>query len=145
LLLGLDGATRVLDGARRETPPVLLAMDNRSVLAYDIVPDSDAPVVVTIASQDGWSLVGVMASGEVDANGAVALISARGLDAALQPFATTSATEAATPSRVAWLAPTRTDDQRATAKAHAQGGAAVAALTRRRAARAPTRPPGGRR
>ena len=145
LLLGLDGAARALDGAGHETPPVLLAMDNRSVLAYDVVPDGDAPVVVTIASQDGWSLVGVMASNEVDATGAVALISARGLDAALQPFATTSATEAATPSRVAWLAPTRTDDQRATAKAHAQGGGAVAALTRRRAARAPTRPPGGRR
>jgi hypothetical protein len=145
LLLGLDGAARALDGAGRETPPVLLAMDNRSVLAYDIVADGEAPVVVTIASQDGWSLVGVMASSDVDATGAVALISARGLDATLQPFATTSATEAAAPSRIAWIASTRTGDQRATAKAHAQGGAAVAALARQRAARPPNRQPGGRR
>ncbi len=145
LLLGLDGATRALDRAGREMPPVLLAMDNRSVLAYDVVPEGAAPVVVTIASQDGWSLVGVMASGEVDATGAVALVSSRGLDAAMQPFATTSATGADTPSRIAWIGPTRSTDDRAAAKARAQGGVAVAALMRRRAARAPNRKPGGRR
>ncbi len=135
LLLGLDGATRALDRAGREKPPVLLAMDNRSVLAYDVVPEGEAPVVVTIASQDGWSLVGVMASSELDATGAVALVSSRGLDAALQPFATTSATEVATPSRLAWIGPTRSRDERTTAKARAQGGVAVAALMRRQAAR----------
>jgi hypothetical protein len=145
LLLGLDGATRALDRAGREKPPVLLAMDNRSVLAYDVVPEGEAAVVVTIASQDGWSLVGVMASAEVDATGAVALLSSRGLDAALQPFATTRATEAAMPSRLAWIAPTRSRDDRATAKARAQGSVAVAALMRRRAARTTARKNGGRR
>ena len=70
----------------------------------------------------------------------MALISSRGLDAALQPFATTSATEVATPSRLAWIGPTRSRDERTTAKARAQGGVAVAALMRRQAARttAPT-------
>ena len=47
LLLGLDGATRALDARRRaRRAPVLLAMDNRSVLAYDVVPDA--------ASQRRW-------------------------------------------------------------------------------------------
>jgi len=139
LLLGLDGATRALDRAVREKPPVLLSMDNRSVLAYDIVPEVEAPVVVTIASQAGWSLVGVMASAEVDATGAVALVSSRGLDAALQPFATTSATEVPPPSRLAWIGPRRSRDERTTAKARAQGGVAVAALMRRQAARTTAR------
>ncbi|MDB5752846.1 MAG: putative transcriptional activator SRCAP-like protein, partial [Ramlibacter sp.] len=150
LLLGLDGATRARDAASKDLAPVLLAMDNRSVLAYDIVPDGDQPVVVTIASDAGWSLVGVMASADVDATGAVALISSRGLDAAMQPFATVNPTEGAEASRLAWVAPTRSADQRATAKARAQGGTAVAALTRRMAraagaAGAAPRKHGGRR
>ncbi|MBS0435118.1 MAG: hypothetical protein JSR75_09535 [Proteobacteria bacterium] len=140
LLLGLDGASRARDAAGKERAPVLLAMDNRSVLAYDIVADGDKPVVVSIASQEGWSLVGVMASAEVDATGVVALVSSRGLDAAMQPFATRSASDAAPASRLAWVAATRTADQRAVAKARAQGGAALA-----RAARKTTRKPGGRR
>jgi hypothetical protein len=117
------------------------------VLAYDIVPGGDKPVVVTIASEAGWSLVGVMSSAEVDAVGAVALLSSRGFDAALQPFATASATEVAVTSRLAWVAPTRSPDERATARARAQGGAAAAALARRtaRATRSTTRKPRGRR
>ena len=62
LLLGLDGAKRVRDARGRERRPVLLTMENRSVLAYDIVPAGDRPVMVTIASEEGWSLVGVMGS-----------------------------------------------------------------------------------
>ena len=70
LLLGLDGAARAQDAIGQDRAPVLLTMDNRSVLAYDIVPDKPdangtrAPVVVTIASQRGWALVGVMGSVE---------------------------------------------------------------------------------
>jgi hypothetical protein len=147
LLLGLDGASRAHDAAGNDRAPVLLAMDNRSVLAYDIVPDGDKPVVVTIASQQGWSLVGVMASAEVDATGAVALISSRGMDAAMQPFAPSSPPEGAATSRLAWVATTRSTDERATANARAQGGTAVAALARRtaRAARKGTRKSGGQR
>jgi large repetitive protein len=119
LLLGLDGASRARSGGV-ERPPVLLAMENRSVLAYDIVRDGDGPVVVTIASQEGWSLVGVMGATALDATGAIALISARGLDAALRPFAT-SATGGA--SRLAWLGPLRTPGERRQARALASGRA----------------------
>ncbi len=41
------------------------------------------PVVVTVASRRGWSLVGVMGSALLDAAGVIALIAARGLDAVL--------------------------------------------------------------
>jgi hypothetical protein len=146
LLLGLDGATRALDAAGKERAPVLLAMDNRSVLAYDVLPEADKPVVVTIASEAGWSLVGVLASAELDATGAVALLSSRGLDAAMQPLA--PAGEGGAPaSRIAWVAATRNADEREVARARAQGGAAVAALARRvaRAARNPQRKTQGRR
>jgi hypothetical protein len=147
LLLGLDGAVRARDAAGNERAPVLLAMDNRSVLAYDVVPDGDRPVVVTIASEAGWSLVGVMASAELDATGAVALLSSRGLDSAMQPFALASPVEGAATSRLAWVAPTRSTDERATAQARAQGGAAVVSLARRmaRAARSSKRKSGGSR
>jgi large repetitive protein len=140
LLLGLDGATRLRNADGTERAPLLLAMDNRSVLAYDIVADEDKPVVVTIASEAGWSLVGVMASDSVDATGAVALISSRGLDAAMLPFAVVDPTLPNAPSRLQWKAPTRTREERAIARARAQGGARLAAL-----ARPPERKTKGRR
>jgi hypothetical protein len=121
LLLGLDGAKRVRDARGRERRPVLLTMENRSVLAYDIVPaGGDRPVMVTIASEEGWSLVGVMGSARITAAGAIALISARGLDTAVRPLAARSLNGAA-PSRLTWLGPTRTADERAKAKALASG------------------------
>ncbi len=119
LLLGLDGADRARDAAGADHPPVLLEMENRSVLAYDVIPEGDKPVVVTIASELGWSLVGVMGSPSLDAAGAIALISSRGLDAALYPFATTSATQGKT--RLEWQGKTRTKDQRLKARALANG------------------------
>ncbi|HEV8689611.1 MAG TPA: hypothetical protein VGQ91_04890, partial [Ideonella sp.] len=79
LLLGLSGAQRLRDAAGRERAPQLLAMENRSVLAYEIVPEGDKPVVVTIATDEGWALVGVMGTAQLDAKGAIALISARGM------------------------------------------------------------------
>jgi hypothetical protein len=106
-------------------------MDNRSVLAYDIVPSGDSPVVVTIASEEGWSLVGVMASSEVDATGAVALLSARGLDVAMQPMAPGDPIEGAAASRLAWVAPLRSREERTTAKRRAQGGGDVVKLRRK--------------
>jgi hypothetical protein len=120
LLLGLDGAKRVRDARGRERRPVLLTMENRSVLAYDIVPSGDRPVMVTIASEEGWSLVGVMGSPRITAAGAIALISARGLDTAVRPLAARSLNGAA-PSRLTWLGPTRTADERVKAKALASG------------------------
>jgi hypothetical protein len=120
LFLGLDGAGRARDLAGQERPPVLLSMENRSVLAYDIVPQRDRPVVVTIASETGWSLVGVMGSEALDATGAVAVISARGLDAVLRPFAARSLA-AGEESVLQWTGPTRSPDERRVAKLRAAG------------------------
>ena len=116
LLLGLDGAVRARD-ATGDRPPVLLVMDNRSVLAYDIVADGDRPVVVTIASDDDWSLVGVMASTGIDARSAVASIGARGLDAVVAPFAATPVAGTDTSSRLAWRGPVRSRQARIAARA----------------------------
>jgi len=67
-------------------------------------------------------------------------------DANGQPLASTmmdyvmpGATEVPPPSRLAWIGPTRSRDERTTAKARAQGGVAVAALMRRQAARTTAR------
>jgi hypothetical protein len=125
LLLGLDGAGRAQDANGAERAPVLLTMDNRSVLAYDIVPEAPdangtrAPVVVTIASQRGWALVGVMGSVDLDAASAIALIASQGLDAALQPLAVANPASASPASVLAWIGPVRTVEERALAKARA--------------------------
>jgi hypothetical protein len=88
LVLGLDGATRVHEADGSVRPPVLLTSENRSVLAYDVEPlGAPIPVTVTIASEQGWSLVGVMGSADLGTEAAIALVSARGLDAALRPLA----------------------------------------------------------
>jgi large repetitive protein len=123
LLLGLDGAARAVDAAGGERPPVLLTMENRCVLAYDVVPLGDRPVVVTIASEQGWSLVGVMGSPQLTAAGAIAAIAARGLDTALRPFAGAAEGE----SRLRWLGPTRTPAERRNAKALASARLSVRA------------------
>jgi hypothetical protein len=139
LLLGLDGAKRTRDAAGGERAPVLLTMDNRSVLAYEIVPTGDQPVTVSIASEEGWSLVGVLGSEALNATGAIALIASRGLDAVVQPMAPTGGTPGTAISLLSWAGPIRDADERATAKARAQGAAAVQALARKRSALRPAR------
>ena len=125
LLLGFDGAERARDAKGEERAPVLLTMDNRSVLAYDIVPDQPdangvrAPVVITIASQRGWALVGVMGSVELDAESAIALVTARGFDTALRPLAVTNNVSALPASVLIWMGPVRNASERARAKARA--------------------------
>ena len=61
------------------------------MLSYAIVPGdpegSGTPVTVTIASEQGWSLVGVLGSETSAPDELVALVGARGLDAALRPLA----------------------------------------------------------
>jgi hypothetical protein len=104
LRLGLIGATRTIDDGRPR-PPVVLSSENRSFLAYDIEPDRIAgggegggggggggrgpvPVEVTVVSQPGWSVVGVLAGTDLDAKASMALLAARGLDASTIPMAT---------------------------------------------------------
>ncbi|MBS0340518.1 MAG: hypothetical protein JSS56_08310, partial [Proteobacteria bacterium] len=136
LVMGLDGAERAQDAAGNEQAPVLLAMENRSVLAYDIVPDGSKPVTVSIATQDGWSLVGVMGSAQLDATGAVALVSSRGLGAAIRPMA--AAAEGAPPSRLAWEGPVRAPQERRAARLLA--GTRLPMKPDEASARQPTRP-----
>ena len=125
LLLGLDGAARAQDATGGDRAPVLLTMDNRSVLAYDILPAAPdangarAPVVVTIASQRGWALVGVMGSVDLDAASAIVLVAARGLDAALQPLAPTDAATVPPASVLTWIGPVRNATERQRAKGRA--------------------------
>jgi hypothetical protein len=65
----------------------VLTAENRTVLAYDIVPTADEkPVTVTVATEDGWSLAGVLGAFGTSAQSAVGLIAERGLDASLRPI-----------------------------------------------------------
>ena len=131
LMLALQGATRPLGPDRQPRPPVLLAAEGRSVLAYDIVPDADAarrvpePVSVSVGSDAGWSLVGVMASEVLDARAAAALVAARGLDAALQPLAGSRAAADAQ-TQLQWRGAVRSLEERLQARAQARGARAAA-------------------
>jgi hypothetical protein len=87
LALGLDGAARAADAAGNAKPPVVLVADNRSVLAYDVVPEGANPVTVTVATEQGWSLAGVFGAVGITAEAAVAPLAAQGFDAALRPLA----------------------------------------------------------
>jgi hypothetical protein len=107
LVLGLDGADRVKDARGQDVPPVLLASENRSVLAYAVAPTA-GPVSVTVACEQGWSLVGVLASSDLGPDAAVALISARGLDAALSPFVPATSGS----SRLVWRGTERPNQRR---------------------------------
>jgi hypothetical protein len=92
------------------------------VLAYEIVP-TPQPVTVTIASEEGWSLVGVMAASSLDPQASLNVIAARGLQAALMPLAPRSLTakEGGASSRLDWQGPVRTERQRRAARALADG------------------------
>ena len=145
LLLGIDGARRATDAAGVDTPPVLLTMDNRSVLAYAVQPQRAAdgtarPVVVSVASEEGWSLVAVM-GGSLDPDAALGVIASRGLQAALAPMTTRPATAkaAAALSRLQWNGPVRSPAERRLARVEASGLAAAPAPHALRAAPAPAR------
>ena len=113
LLLGLDGATaHPTHGAGAAARAA--DMESRSVLAYDVIASrGTGPVVVTIASELGWSLVGVMGSAGVERR-RVALISARGLDARCALRCTTARR---TPAGVARARHARSERQHAKALA----------------------------
>lgn len=87
LALGLDGATRATDAGGGERPPIVLTAESRSVLAYDVVPSAEGrPIVVTVATEQGWSLAGVLGAVGASAQSAIASIAERGLDASLRPI-----------------------------------------------------------
>ena len=82
LSLGLDGATVRTAADGNPAPPRSVVRANRTVLIYDVVPDDGAlAVTVSVASQDGWHLAGVLGS-RGSAADAADLLAARGLDTA---------------------------------------------------------------
>ena len=95
---------------------MVLSSENRSYVASDGVVERRAgraagptpdPVAVTVASREGWSLVGVLAGSDLDAKEAIALIAARGLDAALRPLAGA----AGGGNRLSWIGAERSDER----------------------------------
>jgi hypothetical protein len=88
LSLALEGADRPVGTDGAPVPPTVVVVANRSVLIYPIVPRRGpgalgGPVTVSVASQTGWHLSGVMAGMETPEVMARRM-SEHGLDAMLQ-------------------------------------------------------------
>ncbi len=73
LSLVLDGADRRVGADKQPVPPTVVVAGNRSVLIYPIIPSGSAagaapgPITVSVASQEGWHLSGVMAGDDTPA------------------------------------------------------------------------------
>jgi hypothetical protein len=92
LSLTLDGADRATGPNGGPVPPTVVVVSNRSVLIYPIVPKrttSSAPglgaITVSVMSQDGWHLAGVMASDESPVSMA-ARVATNGRDSLIRPL-----------------------------------------------------------
>jgi hypothetical protein len=137
LLLGLDGALRALRPDGKPLAPQVLNQGNRSVIAYALVPLADERgeperPVVTIASEPGWSVVGVAGHATLAPDAVLARIAAHGLEAALVPLvARGSGAAAAAVTRLQWIGPRRSPAARRAAQAAAVGSAAAPALAPR--------------
>ncbi len=92
LSLTLDGANRLLDAAGQPVPPTVVVIANRSALIYSLAlsPASAAPaaVTVTVGSQDGWHLAGVIGGSEA-ADSMARRIAANGLESLVAPLVAT--------------------------------------------------------
>jgi hypothetical protein len=88
LAMTLAGAERMTAADGAPVPPSVITGAVRSVVVYPIVPGDPAsgasPVTVTVASEDGWHLVGVLAGPDVAT--VVATVAARGVDDAVRPM-----------------------------------------------------------
>lgn len=82
--LGLSGALRPLGADGAPSPPLSALRGNRTFLAYEVEPDPEEPVVVSVASEDGWHLAGVL-GGAGSAASVADLLASRGIDAAVRP------------------------------------------------------------
>jgi hypothetical protein len=84
LSLGLAGATRVPQADGSPAPPRAVVRANRTFLIYDVVPDGKNAVTVTVASDAGWHLAGVL-GGTASADVVASWATGRGLDAVGTP------------------------------------------------------------
>jgi hypothetical protein len=91
LSLGLDGADRVLGSNGQPLPPTVVVAANRSVLIYAITPAATASgvpagaITVSVASEAGWHLAGVLGGNETPAAMAQRIVN-NGPDALLMPL-----------------------------------------------------------
>ncbi len=84
LAMTLGGATRMTGPDGQPLAPTVVASGIRSAVVYTIEP-GDGPVTVTVASEAGWHLAGVV--GGPDAVAVADTLADRGLDAAVRPIA----------------------------------------------------------
>jgi hypothetical protein len=84
LSLGLTGADRLANPDGSPRAPLSVVRGNRTFLVYEIAPTLKEPVVVSVASEDGWHLAAVLGSAG-SASVAADLLVARGLDAIVKP------------------------------------------------------------
>jgi hypothetical protein len=84
LALTLGGAIRMAGPDGRPLSPTVVASGARSAVVYPIEPREDA-VTVTVASEAGWHLAGVL--GGTDVVTVADAVAERGLDAAVRPIA----------------------------------------------------------
>jgi hypothetical protein len=94
LAMTLGGAQRLTANDGAPFSPTVVVAGMRSVVIYPIVPDPEGPVTVTVASEDGWHVVGMMAGTDVDAVADV--IAARGVDGSVRPLTAGTGTVALT-------------------------------------------------
>jgi hypothetical protein len=92
LSLTLDGADRAKGPNGVALPPTVVVVSNRSVLIYAIVPALNAagapaggPITVSVMSQDGWHLAGVVGASESPQSLSTRAAS-NGLDSLVQPL-----------------------------------------------------------
>jgi hypothetical protein len=84
LSLGLGGAARPTQSDGSPALPRAVVRANRTFLIYDLKPDGKGPVTITVASDEGWQLAGVM-GGTVAADIAAGWVTDRGIDAVVRP------------------------------------------------------------
>src|SRR5581483_11442110 len=84
LAMSLSGAERATGADGQPLAPTVVAGGTRSAVVYAIEPGTDGPVTVTVASQAGWHLVGVL--GGRDPAAVRDVLARRGVDAAVRPM-----------------------------------------------------------
>jgi hypothetical protein len=84
LSLGLAGASRPARADGSPAPPRAVVRANRTFLIYDLEPVGKNPVTITVASDDGWHLAGVM-GGTVAADAVAQWVTDRGIDTVVRP------------------------------------------------------------
>jgi hypothetical protein len=91
LALTLDGANRLTDASGQPLPPTVVVIANRSALIYPLAPPPSpalGPVTVSVGSQDGWHLAGVIGGNE-SLDSMAKRIAANGLEALVAPIVAT--------------------------------------------------------